>query len=100
MAGIDLPLRAIRDQISSAVHVIVQQSRLSDGSRKVTAISEVTGIDSDTTEIELRPIFEFIRTGTGPKGQVLGEYRATGYLPSFLQTFIVMGLVKKGEAYL
>ncbi|MBX3263052.1 MAG: Flp pilus assembly complex ATPase component TadA [Labilithrix sp.] len=100
MAGVDLPLRAIRDQISSAVHVIVQQSRLSDGSRKVTAISEVTGIDSDTTEIELRPIFEFIRTGTGPKGQVIGEYRATGYLPSFLQTFIVMGLVKKGEPYI
>ena len=100
MAGIDLPLRAIREQISAAVHVIVQQSRLSDGTRKVTAISEVTGIDSDTTEIELRPIFEFIRTGTGPKGQVIGEYRATGYLPSFLQTFIVMGLVKKGEPYI
>jgi len=100
MAGVDLPLRAIRDQISAAVHIIVQQSRLSDGSRKVTAISEVTGIDSDTTEIELRPIFEFIRTGTGPKGQVVGEYRATGYLPSFLQTFIVMGLVKKGEPYI
>jgi pilus assembly protein CpaF len=100
MAGVDLPLRAIRDQISSAVHVIVQQSRLSDGTRKITAISEVVGIDSETTEIELRPIFEFIRTGTGPKGQVLGEFRATGYLPSFLQTFIVMGLVKKGEPYL
>jgi pilus assembly protein CpaF len=100
MAGVDLPLRAIRDQISSAVHIIVQQSRLSDGSRKVTAISEVVGIDSETTEIELRPIFEFVRTGTGPKGQVIGDFRATGYLPSFLQTFIVMGLVKKGEPYL
>ncbi len=100
MAGVDLPLRAIRDQIASAVHIIVQQSRLSDGSRKVTAISEVTGIDSDTHDIELRPIFEYIRTGTGPKGQVIGEFRATGYLPSFLQTFIVMGLVKKGEPYI
>ena len=82
------------------MNIIVQQTRFADGSRKVTAISEVTGIDSDTTEIELRPIFEFIRTGTGPKGQVVGEYRATGYLPSFLQTFIVMGLVKKGEPYI
>jgi len=100
MAGVDLPLRAIRDQIASAVHIIVQQSRLSDGSRKVTAISEVVGIDSDSSEIELRPIFEYIRTGTGPKGQVIGEFRATGYLPSFLQTFIVMGLVKKGEPYI
>jgi pilus assembly protein CpaF len=100
MAGVDLPLRAIRDQISAAVHIIVQQSRLSDGSRKVTAISEVIGIDSDTSDIELRPIFQFVRTGTGPKGEVEGEFRATGYLPSFLQTFIVMGLVKKGQPYL
>jgi pilus assembly protein CpaF len=100
MSGVDLPLRAIRDQIASAVHIIVQQSRLSDGSRKVTAISEVTGIDSQTNEIELRPIFQFVRTGTGPRGEVLGEFRATGYLPSFLHTFIVMGLVKKGQPYL
>ncbi len=100
MAGVDLPVRAIREQIASSIHVIVQQSRLSDGSRKVTAISEVIGLERDTGEIELRPIFEFVRTGTGPKGQVIGDFRATGYLPSFLQTFIVMGLVKRGEPYL
>ncbi|HEY8074202.1 MAG TPA: ATPase, T2SS/T4P/T4SS family [Labilithrix sp.] len=100
MAGVDLPIRAIRDQIASSVHVIVQQSRLSDGTRKIVAISEVTGIDRESNEIELRPIFEFVRTGTGPKGQVEGEFRATGYLPSFLTTFIVMGLVRKGEPYL
>ena len=51
-------------------------------------------------EIEMRPIFQYVRTGTGPKGKVEGEYRATGYLPSFLPLFIVMGLVKKGEPYL
>jgi pilus assembly protein CpaF len=100
MAGVDLPVRAIREQIASSVHIIVQQSRLSDGTRKVTAISEVTGIDRETNEIELRHIFEFVRTGTGAKGKVEGEYRATGYLPSFLPTFIVMGLVRKGEPYL
>jgi len=100
MAGVELPVRAIREQIAGAVHVIVQQARLSDGSRRVTAITEVTGIDRDTHEIELRPIFEFIRTGTGPGGKVVGEFRATGYLPSFLNEFIVMGLVKKGEKYL
>ncbi len=100
MAGVDLPVRAIREQIASSVHVIVQQSRLSDGTRKVTAISEVIGLERDTGEIEMRPIFEFVRTGTGPKGQVVGSFRATGYLPSFLQTFIVMGLVKRGEPYL
>ena len=99
MAGVDLPLRAIRDQIATSVHLIVQQSRLSDGSRKVTAITEITGIGDDGA-IEMRPIFEFIRTGTGPGGKVIGDFRATGYLPSYLQDFIVMGLVKKGEPYL
>jgi pilus assembly protein CpaF len=100
MSGLELPIRAIREQIASSVHVIVQQSRLSDGSRKVTAISEIIGIDRESSEIEMRPIFEFIRTGTGAKGKVEGEFRATGYLPSFLPTFIVMGLVNRGEPYL
>jgi pilus assembly protein CpaF len=99
MAGVDLPVRAIREQIAGSIHLMVQQSRLSDGSRKVTAITEVTGID-ESGEIELVPIFQFHRTGTGPKGKVLGEFRATGFLPSFLNDFIVMGLVKPGEAYL
>jgi len=100
MAGLELPMRAIREQIASSVHLIVQQSRLSDGTRKVTAISEIVGIDRESNEIEMRPIFEYIRTGTGAKGKVEGEFRATGYLPSFLPTFIVMGLVNRGEPYL
>ena len=99
MAGVDLPVRAIREQIASSVHVIVQQSRLSDGSRKITAITEVTGIDRDSAEIEMTPIFQFVRTGTGPGGKVVGEFRATGYLPSFLDVFIIMGLVRPGEPY-
>jgi len=99
MAGLDLPQRAIREQIAASVHLIVQQSRLSDGSRKVTAITEITGI-GDNGDIELRPIFEYVRTGTGPGGKVLGDFRATGYLPSYLQDFIVMNLVKPGEPYL
>ena len=99
MAGIELPIRAIREQIASSVHIVVQQSRLPDGARKVTAITEVIGI-SDTGEVEMRPIFEYVRTGTGPRGKVLGEFRATGYLPTFLEEFIVMGLVRPGEPYL
>jgi pilus assembly protein CpaF len=99
MAGVDLPIRAIRDQIAGAIHLIVQQSRFADGSRRVTAITEVTGVN-ELNEIETRPIFEYIRTGTGAKGKVVGEFRATGYLPSYLNDFIVMGLVKKGENYL
>jgi pilus assembly protein CpaF len=100
MAGVDLPARAIRDQIASSIHVIVQQSRFSDGSRRISAVSEVSGIDAETGDIALRPIFEYARTGTGPNGKVLGEFRATGYLPSFLDAFIVAGLVKPGEPYL
>jgi pilus assembly protein CpaF len=99
MSGLDLPIRAIREQIAGAVNVLVQQSRLSDGSRKVTAISEVIGVN-DEGDIELVPIFQFVRTGTNPKGKVEGEFRATGFLPSFLNTFLVMGLVKPGERYL
>jgi pilus assembly protein CpaF len=99
MAGIELPVRAIREQIAGSVHLLVQQSRLSDGTRKVTAITEVTGIN-DEGDVELVPIFQFVRTGTGPKGKVLGDFRPTGFLPSFLNDFIVMGLVKPGEAYL
>jgi pilus assembly protein CpaF len=100
MAGVELPVRAIREQIANSIHIVVQVTRLSDGARKITAVSEVTGINEDSHEIETRPIFEFVRTGTGPGGKVVGEFRATGYLPTFLGDFIVMGLVHKGEAYL
>jgi pilus assembly protein CpaF len=99
MAGVDLPLRAIREQIAASIHLVVQQSRYSDGSRRIAAITEVVGIEDDG-RIATRPIFEFVRTGTGPGGKVLGEHRATGYLPSFLDVFLTSGLVKRGEPYL
>lgn len=93
MSGIDLPARAIREQIASSVHLIVQQSRFSDGSRRVTAITELNGLD-DEGYFVLNDIFAFHRTGTGPNGKVIGEYRASGYLPSFLDEFITHGLVE------
>jgi len=96
MAGIDLPSRAIREQIAGSVHVIVQQSRFSDGSRRVAAITELSGLD-DKGDFKLNDIFAFYRTGTGPNGKVLGEYRASGYLPSFLDQFITAGLVTDGD---
>lgn len=99
MAGVDLPARAIREQIAASIHVIVQQSRLSDGSRKVTAISELCGLDPDG-EFELHPIYEFVRTGTGTDGKVQGQFAATGRLPSFLTEFMVRGLIQPGEPYL
>ena len=96
MAGLDLPARAIREQIARSIHLIVQQSRLMDGSRKVTAITELIGIGDDG-QVELRPLFVFEKTGVGPLGEVIGEFEATGYLPSYLEELIVRGLIKEGE---
>ncbi len=95
MSGVDLPSRAIREQIASSVDVIIQQNRLSDGSRKISHISEVAGIEDG--RIQMRDIFIYHRTGTDDKGKVQGEYRATGYLPSFMDEFIYKGLVKDGD---
>jgi pilus assembly protein CpaF len=99
MAGLDLPSSAIREQIAGSIHVVVQQARLSDGSRKVTAISEISALD-EHGNFRLRPIYRFVRTGTGPKGEVLGNFAATGYLPSFLGDFMVRGLIAEGEPVL
>ena len=96
MSGLDLPARAIREQIAQSIDVIVQQTRFSDGSRRITAISEVVGMGDDE-EVELHDIFAYHRTGTGEGGKVLGEFRASGYLPSFLDDFIAQGLVADGD---
>jgi pilus assembly protein CpaF len=79
MASLQLPERAVRQQIASAVDLIVQISRLSDGTRRVTAISEVTGMENDV--ITMQDIFMFERTGVSSSGKVLGRFRATGIRP-------------------
>jgi len=99
MAGIDLPSRAIREQMSLAMHICVHETRFADGSRRVTGISEIIGID-DHGEIESREIFGFRRRGTERDGTVRGEFYATGYLPTFLDEYITHGLIGKGEPYL
>jgi pilus assembly protein CpaF len=96
MSGLDLPVRAIREQLANAVNLILQQTRFSDGSRRITSIAEVVGLDDDG-EVEIHEIFSFHRTGTGPGGKVIGEHRASGYLPSFVDDFIVQGLVTDGD---
>jgi pilus assembly protein CpaF len=96
MAGVDLPVRAVRAQIASSVHLIVQQSRLSDGTRRLTSIAEVLGIDADG-EVVLQVIYGFTRTGTSAEGRVLGEFRASGYLPSFADELLAHGLAADGE---
>jgi len=99
MAGVDLPSQAIREQISRSIHVIVQQTRLTDGSRKITHISEIAELDPDG-RFEVREIFEFEQSGVTPEGRVVGDYEATGYLPSFLDEILARGLVKPGEPFL
>jgi len=96
MAGLDLSPRSIRDQIAASVHVIVQQTRFSDGTRRLTSITEVGPLGHDG-EIALHDIFAFHRTGTSSSGDVLGKHRTTGYVPSFLDEFITQGLIGGAE---
>ena len=89
MADISLPDRAIRQQIASAVSIIVQVARLSDGTRRVTQISEVTGVADEM--VTLQDIFVFDRLGVGSNGRVLGRFRATGLLPMFSERLKASG---------
>jgi len=81
MSGMDLPLKVVRQQISSAVDLIIQQTRLKDGSRKVTAITEVVGMEGEI--VVLTDIFKFEQTSVGENGKIIGELKATGIRPIF-----------------
>jgi pilus assembly protein CpaF len=81
MAGMEMPLRVIRQQIASAIDVIVQLSRLKDGTRKITAITEVSGMEGEM--VVLTDIFKFEQTGISQEGKVLGELKPTGIRPLF-----------------
>ena len=95
MAGMDLPGQAIREQIASAVHMVVQQSRLNDGSRKVTYVTEISGMRGG--EIILNDIFRYEQTGVDKKGKAVGKFIATGYIPKFIETLEAKGIeVPKG----
>src|SRR2546428_1494026 len=89
MAGVDLPLRAIREQIASAVDLIVHQSRLKDGTRKITHITEVQGMEGDV--IVMQDVFVFEQTGV-VEGKIQGRLKATGIRPKFVEKFEVMGI--------
>ena len=89
MAGVDLPLRAIREQVASAVDLIVHQSRLKDGTRKITNITEVQGMEGDV--IVMQDVFVFEQTGV-VEGKIQGRLKATGIRPKFVEKFEVMGI--------
>jgi pilus assembly protein CpaF len=89
MAGMDLPLRAIREQIASAVDLIVHQNRLKDGSRKIVNITEVQGMEGDV--IVMQDIFVFEQTGV-VEGKIQGKLRPTGIRPKFVEKFETTGI--------
>ena len=90
MLGLDLPLSAIRNQIASGIHVIVQLNRLSDGNRKVMSVSEITGMEGDT--ITMQDIFVFKKEGKGENGEVLGKFMATGMRPKCAEQLLAAGV--------
>jgi pilus assembly protein CpaF len=97
MAGLDLPLSAIRRQLAASVELLVQQARFSDGSRRITHITEVAGLD-EHGELTLRDLFCFEQTGVGPAGCIEGRYRATGAIPRCVARFVSAGLGSDAQA--
>jgi len=98
MSGVELPIRAIREMIASAIDLIVHTARLSDGSRKVVQITEVAGM-LDETHINLQDIFIFRQTGLDKENKVLGYFTATGYIPSFFEEMEAKGLEVPREIF-
>jgi pilus assembly protein CpaF len=90
MANLNIPERAVRQQIASAVNLIVQVSRMSDGTRKVTGVTEITGMEGDV--ITTQDIFVFEKAGIGPNGSVQGRFRATGIRPKCTERINAAGL--------
>jgi pilus assembly protein CpaF len=97
MGATNLPERAIRQQIASAIQLVVQQTRLSDGSRRVTSVSEITGMEGDV--ITMQEIFLFEKLGIGPEGKVIGRFRATGVRPKCGERLRAAGIHLPAEMF-
>ncbi len=91
MANVNLPEKAMRQQIVSAIQIVVQQARMSDGTRKVTSISEITGMEGDI--VTMQEIFRFDKLGVGPDGKVLGRFVATGVRPKVCERLKTSGVI-------
>jgi pilus assembly protein CpaF len=98
MSGMDLPLKVVRQQISSAVDLIIQQTRLKDGSRKVTAITEVVGMEGET--VVMTDIFRFEQTGVGENGKIIGELKPSGIRPIFTPRLEAAGFKLGAEVFM
>jgi len=97
MTGMPMTVQSIRSQISGAIHLIVQLTRLSDGQRKITSIAEVTGMEGDI--IQMQEIFKYKRTGMTEENKILGHFEATGVRPRFLEHLIAMGINLPGDIF-
>ena len=97
MSGIDIPARSARAQIASAIHVVIQIGRLSDGRRKLLSLSELTGMEGDV--VTMQEIFRFRQTGISPEGQVLGKFEATGIRPKFIEQVMAHGVTLSAELF-
>jgi pilus assembly protein CpaF len=95
MSGIELPVKAIRQQVAGAINIFCQLSRLRDGSRRVTSITEITGMEGET--ITMQEIFVFESQGAGPDGKIIGQFKPTGIRPKILDRMFTMGLPLPAE---
>jgi len=96
MAGTELPASAIRNQIASAIDLVIYQARLADGSRRVMEVTEVVEVMDD--EIRLEPVFSFVAEGRADDGRIRGSYRSSGHMPSFVVDLVRLGLVTEEDA--
>jgi pilus assembly protein CpaF len=97
MAGLELPMRAIREQLSSAIDMVLQISRLSDGSRRLTHISELSGMEGEV--VTMQDLFRFVQEGIDAEGRVIGQFRATGIRPRFADRFEIAGITLPADIY-
>jgi len=97
MAGMPMSQESIRGQIASALDIIVQTQRLSDGGRRIISIAEITGMEGQV--IQMQEIYRFVRTGTAEGGAVVGEFRATGVRPRFASEAEAQGLAFAADAF-
>ena len=97
MANVNIPERSVRQQIASAIGIVVQLSRMSDGTRKCVNISEIVGLEESV--ISMSEIFNFVRRGIGPEGNVVGSFRPTGIRPRFLDKIRLAGIQLPAETF-
>jgi pilus assembly protein CpaF len=97
IASVNLPEKSVRQQIASAIAIVVQVSRLSDGTRKVMSVSEITGMEENV--ITMHEIFSFTKKGIGPNGKVVGTFQPSRIRPKFLERLRVSGVMLPSELF-